>query len=91
MLIGVVLIQTGAQAAEPVVALKEGAGRELVQGMCNTCHSTDYIVINSRFMDEQKWVAVMDKMVKTFGAPIDADSQKIIVRYLSEQYGVAAQ
>lgn len=78
------------RAGEPEFRLRDGAGREMAEGFCGTCHSTDYIAINSRFMDEQKWTAVMEKMVRAFGAPIDADSQKIIVRYLTEQYGVAA-
>lgn len=85
------LVSGYGRAAEPEFRLRGGAGRELAEAFCGTCHSTDYIAINSRFMDEQKWTAVMDKMVRTFGAPIDANSQKLIVHYLAEQYGVAAQ
>jgi hypothetical protein len=85
------LAHGGVQADAPAMPLKSGPGQALVQGHCNTCHSTDYIVMNSRFMDEAKWTAVVEKMVKAFGAPIDADNQKMIVRYLTDQYGVAAQ
>ena len=79
----------GALAAEPDVLPGADTGEALVQGYCNTCHGTDYIVMNSPFLDEAKWAAVVDKMVKAFGAPIDAENQKVIVRYLAVRYGVA--
>lgn len=78
-----------AAAAGPEVQPDAATGEALVQGHCNTCHGTDYIVMNSPFLDEAKWAAVVDKMVKVFGAPIDAENQKVIVRYLAGRYGVA--
>ena len=54
---------------------------------CGACHSLDYIRINSRFLDLAGWTAVVNKMIKAFGAPIPKDDVDAIARYLAEQYG----
>ena len=70
----------------PAVALKEGKGMEVTQGYCAICHSLDYITTQPKF-PKAKWEAEVNKMIKVFGAPIDADNAKIIVDYIGYAYG----
>ena len=75
-------------AAEQRVTLKDGPGRDKVEANCTACHSLDYILGNSPFMNRAVWDAEVTKMIKAFGAPIsDADAREI-VDYLTKNYGV---
>ena len=74
-------------AAEQRIVLKEGPGRDKVEANCASCHSIDYIVGNSPFMNRQVWDAEVTKMIKAFGAPISDGDAKEIVEYLAKNYG----
>jgi mono/diheme cytochrome c family protein len=74
-------------AAEQRNVLKEGAGREKVEANCASCHSIDYILGNSPFMNRQIWDAEVTKMIKGFGAPISDADAKEIAEYLTRNYG----
>jgi len=74
-------------AAEQSVELKPGAGRDKVEANCVACHSLDYIVANSPFMNRQVWDAEVTKMIKAYGAPISDADAKVIVDYLVVNYG----
>jgi sulfite dehydrogenase (cytochrome) subunit B len=74
-------------AAEQRVALKDGAGRDKVEANCTACHSLDYILGNSPFMNRTVWDAEVTKMIKAFGAPISDADAKEIVDYLTKNYG----
>jgi len=74
-------------AAEQRVELKAGPGRDKVEANCVACHSLDYIVGNSPFMNRQVWDAEVTKMIKAFGAPISDADVKEIVDYLVANYG----
>ena len=74
-------------AAEQRTVLKEGPGRDKVEANCASCHSIDYIVANSPFMNRQVWDAEVTKMIKAFGAPISDADAKEITEYLSKNYG----
>ena len=92
MKIGIVVLPlavaaTIVAAAEQKVELKAGAGREQVEVNCGACHSLDYIVANSTFMNRQVWDAEVTKMIKAFGAPISDADAKVIVDYLTTNYG----
>jgi len=76
-----------ALAGEEAIQLKPGAGVETVQQNCVACHSLDYIQMNSPFLDEKGWTAVVTKMAKAFSAPIEASDQKKIAEYLTANYG----
>jgi mono/diheme cytochrome c family protein len=78
---------TGASVAQEKVQLKEGAGVDKVRANCVACHSLDYIPLNSPFLDEKGWDAVVTKMQKAFGAPIKAEDQQPIAQYLAKYYG----
>ncbi len=73
---------------ESAITLKDGAGRDLVEANCAACHSLDYVVMNSVFLDQKGWTAEVTKMVKVFGAGIDDPTQAEIVDYLVHAYGI---
>jgi mono/diheme cytochrome c family protein len=81
------LIPAFARAEEPAVHLKQAPGRDVIEGYCGACHSLDYIVMNSAFLDAVHWDAEVAKMIKAFGAPIDPADAKTIGDYLKENYG----
>ena len=81
-----VLLAVNAQAQENV-ALKAGAGRDVVEGYCSACHSLDYPRINAPFLNRQGWETEVNKMITAFGAPIGPSDAKIIVDYLVANYG----
>jgi mono/diheme cytochrome c family protein len=76
-----------AVGAEMPVPLKAGAGADKVEGNCVTCHSLDYIPMNSPFLNAAGWDAEVTKMINAFGAPISAADAKIISDYLKANYG----
>ncbi len=82
----VVLFSVSAQAQENL-QLKPGAGLQTVEANCTACHSLDYPRINSVFLKRQGWEAVVNKMINAFGAPIKPADAKVIVDYLTENYG----
>ena len=83
----------GASIAVPVVAdekpvqLKKAPGVEKVEGNCASCHSLDYVLMNSPFPSAAVWDATVTKMIKAFGAPIDEADAKVIANYLKRNYG----
>ena len=78
---------TAAGAEERLVELKPGPGLDNVEGHSGACHSIHYIQINSPFLNAAGWNAEVTKMIKAFGAPIDAADAKAIVDYLAKNYG----
>ena len=67
-------------------ALRQGAGMETTRQQCVLCHSTDYIVMQPHG-NARQWDAVVTKMIKVFGAPVNDQDAKTIVEYLATQYG----
>jgi hypothetical protein len=84
----VVFLAGSAEAQEGSVTLKAGAGRDVVERHCGTCHSLDYLAMNTTFLDRQKWQTEVNKMITAFGAPIGPTDTKIIVDYLVTNYGI---
>jgi sulfite dehydrogenase (cytochrome) subunit B len=87
LICGLLTISGHAVRAEEAVALKDAPGREVVEGYCGACHSLDYPRINARFLDRKGWESEVDKMIKTYGAPIGETDAKTIVDYLAANYG----
>lgn len=81
------LVPASASADEPAVHLKQAPGVDVVEGHCGACHSLDYVLMNSPFLDAAQWDAKVAKMIKAFGAPIDPADAKTIGDYLKENYG----
>jgi len=63
--------------------LVDGPGKELVMGYCSICHSVTYITMQPPLAD---WTPTMNKMIKTYGAPIPEDAAKQILAYLQAYY-----
>ncbi len=80
-----------ARADEADVVLKDAPGRETVQANCLSCHSADYIVMNSTFLDEKGWRASVAKMISVMGASIEREQADEIIRYLAANYAAAAR
>jgi mono/diheme cytochrome c family protein len=82
-----VVLAAPAFADEQSIELKAGTGLEAVQGNCGSCHSLDYIKMNSPFLNHAGWQAEVTKMIKTYGAPITDEDAKAILDYLATNYG----
>ena len=74
-------------AGEENLILKEGKNKELVQAYCSACHSVDYIMMNSKFLDRKGWEAEINKMIK-LGAPLNKEDSEKIIDYLVKNYGI---
>lgn len=74
-------------ADEASIALKKAPGLDKVQANCGTCHSLDYIQMNSPFMNPATWDAEVTKMIKAYGAPISDADAAAIKDYLKANYG----
>jgi hypothetical protein len=75
-------------AEESQTVLKPGAGRDTVANNCMTCHSLDYIEMNSPFLDRKGWEGEVSKMITAYKAPVDQAKVPEIVDYLVRYYGV---
>lgn len=65
--------------------LAEGEGRAETESFCAMCHSTRYITMQPP-LPAATWEAEVNKMTKTFGAPIPEGSAKKIISYLQTHY-----
>jgi sulfite dehydrogenase (cytochrome) subunit B len=73
---------------EETAAFKPGPNVEAAQNNCAACHSADYINTQPRDQKSKKdfWLAEVTKMIKVYGAPIDAADVPKIVDYLASTY-----
>jgi cytochrome c5 len=65
-----------------------GPGRDTVAATCVICHSTRYITMQPTF-SRAAWTAEVDKMRKTFGAPLTDAQAAEVVNYLVAVRGAA--
>ena len=79
-----------AAAAEKPVELRRDASRDRVEANCATCHSLDYVQMNSPFPSAAQWDAEVAKMIKAYGAQVPADQIPVVVDYLTANYGRAS-
>ena len=80
-------LAASACGGEAPIKLASGAQMALVQLRCSTCHSLDYVVMNSPFLARAAWEAEVRKMMKVMGAPIAENEVGPIVDYLTQYYG----
>lgn len=64
---------------------KPGAGAELAQGLCITCHSTEYVTTQPP-LPRKFWEATVKKMKEKYAAPLPEDN-KALIDYLTSAYG----
>jgi mono/diheme cytochrome c family protein len=88
VLLPVALLGAAPALAQEHVTLKPGPGVDAVTTSCSTCHTLNYITMNSVFLKPDEWKAEVTKMRTALGAPIDDEIANIIVRYLSANYAV---
>lgn len=91
VIVALVLASRSVLAADTPVSLRPGAGSDTTSANCNVCHTSDYIVMNSRFLTPDAWKAEVTKMRKAFGAPIDDATAAEIASYLAANYAAAAK
>ncbi len=88
LLILVALLAGGTARADGPAPLKPGPGSDLTAKACNTCHTSNYIIMNSMFMPPAQWAAEVARMRTVFGAPLDDAAQAAITAYLGAKYAV---
>jgi mono/diheme cytochrome c family protein len=88
--LAVALAAAPALAEEQPVELKSAPGAELVSQTCGSCHSLDYIRMNSPFLSSDIWKAEVAKMRAAFGAIMDDADAATIQKYLADNYGLPA-
>lgn len=64
-----------------------GDDSEIVNSLCLTCHSSDYVTTQPPSMSRHFWQAIVIKMQKVYGAPIPDDRVGPIVNYLTKTFG----
>jgi hypothetical protein len=65
-------------------------GYSIARGKCGICHSLDYILYQPPQMSQAQWTAEVQKMQRSYGAPLDADEIKLVGIYLTTMYGDAS-
>ena len=73
---------------EETAAFRPGPALDVVKTNCTGCHSADYINTQPRGEKFKKtfWQAEVTKMIKVYGAAIDAADVDRIVDYLAATY-----
>jgi mono/diheme cytochrome c family protein len=64
--------------------LPEGSGRVVLTERCVTCHALD--VIAKPRQSKEQWVETIRKM-RTLGAVLSAEEEKVVTDYLAEHFG----
>src|SRR5258705_13601211 len=64
--------------------LPEGKGRDAVENTCLDCHSVQRI--KAQHLDEDGWSSTVRQMIEN-GAAINSDDVKVIVDYLTKNFG----
>jgi sulfite dehydrogenase (cytochrome) subunit B len=85
-LLSAALIASPVAAAEQPIELKKAPGLDKVETNCASCHSLDYIQMNSPFPSAALWDAEVTKMIKAYGAPIEDADAAAIKDYLKQNY-----
>lgn len=85
--LAVLALSLPAAAEEKPIDLKKAPGLDKVEGNCGSCHTLDYILMNSPYPNAALWDAEVTKMIKAFGAPITEADAKEIAEYLKKNYG----
>jgi sulfite dehydrogenase (cytochrome) subunit B len=68
------------------VTLKPGSDEQMVQAQCSICHSLDYITTQPPGKDLAFWTAIVNKMIKVFGAPLPQEDVAKVAAYLEKAY-----
>jgi mono/diheme cytochrome c family protein len=69
-------------------AMPEGEGRDLVASQCTVCHGLSTALVKRASREE--WEATVGRMINTYMASINESDRRIIVDYLSANFGEGA-
>jgi mono/diheme cytochrome c family protein len=86
LVLGAMLLAGPAMAQQAPGWMKPGPGQEEVAASCATCHTLDYIRMNSVFLTPDQWKAEVTKMRSAYGAPIDDETAAKIMEYLNANF-----
>ena len=78
--------RVGAYPSFPA-GLAAGEGQSQTESFCAQCHSTRYITMQPP-LPAAAWEAEVNKMIKTYGAPIPESAAKKIISYLQSYYTI---
>jgi len=78
------LVTVAAAQSPPGIRLPEGKGRELVERVCTTCHSSAVFVGNPGGLTH--WNLIVAQMIQKGAAATDAEFSQI-VQYLADRFG----
>jgi virginiamycin B lyase len=76
------LVPFAAQAQSQAPELPDGAGKELVEAVCTSCHQTDQIARSSGY-DRAGWQELFGTMIDLSGSPEERDA---IAEYLAAHF-----
>jgi cytochrome c551/c552 len=65
---------------------KSGAGADLANAQCLSCHSADYVLTQPP-MPAKFWKGAVDKMIGKYAAPIPTNQVDALVEYFARNYG----
>lgn len=88
--LALLLLASPAFAQQPADLLP-GPGRDATATFCGTCHTANYIRMDSVFLTPDEWKAEVTKMRQVFGAPINDATAETIIKYLSSTYARPAK
>jgi mono/diheme cytochrome c family protein len=71
---------------EETAVFKDAPGADVAINNCSACHSADYMRTQPPGMGIAFWTAEVNKMIKSFGAPIDPEDVADIAKYLASNY-----
>lgn len=86
--IGAMALAGSARGSEADLRIADGPESALVRANCSSCHSLDYLQMNSPFLKRAGWESEVRKMMKVMGAPVPESEVTAIVDYLTRHYGV---
>lgn len=71
---------------EETAVLKDAPGVDVAINNCSACHSADYMRTQPPGKGIAFWTAEVNKMIKSFGAPIDQSDVAEIAKYFATNY-----
>ena len=73
----------------PTLRRSDLAGYAIATQKCSICHSIDYVSYQAPGLSQAQWTAEVQKMQRTYGAPLNDVEVRQIGAYLAVAYGSA--
>ena len=69
-----------------MTGFKPGKGADIANGSCKICHAADYVYMQPP-LPKEKWTAIIKKMKKVYGCPVQDGDIAALADYLAGQNG----